>query len=91
MKLTPYQKLLKMGKEKVGELLSVPRSAEMKSKANHEISTLDVKIAEQHNKIEELASVYPIDFNKLIQTMDDLALAERRKGQLTKIVNEMFP
>jgi hypothetical protein len=91
MKLNAYEKMLRMGKEKVGELLAKPRAIEMRHKANHEISSLDVKIAEQQNNIEEIGSVYPIDFNKLIHAMDALGLAERRKAQLQKIVAEMFP
>lgn len=91
MKMTPYEKLLKIGKEKVQELLAKPRSLEMKHKAQHEISKLDVRIAEQENKIQEVASEYPIDFDKLIKTQDELAFAQRRKGQLEKIVAEMFP
>jgi hypothetical protein len=91
MKLTPYVKLLKMGKEKVQELLALPRSIEMKHKARHEISKLDVRIAEQENKIQDIGAEYPIDFDKLITAQDELALAERRKKQLAKIVAEMFP
>jgi hypothetical protein len=91
MSMTPYAKLLKMGKEKVQEVLAVPRSMEMKHKAQHEISKLDVRIAEQDNKIQEIGSEYPIDFDKLIKAQDELALAQRRKKQLQKIVAEMFP
>lgn len=91
MAMTPYEKLLKMGKEKVQELLAKPRAIEMKHKAQHEVSKLDVKIAEQENKIQDIASEYPINFDKLIAAHDELALAGRRKGQLEKIIAEMFP
>ena len=91
MKLTPYQKLLKMGKEKVEEAMSGPRAAEMKSTAHMQIAKLDVKIAECENKIATLASVYPIDFDKLIAAQDDLALTARKKKQLETVVDEMFP
>ena len=91
MKMTPYAKLLKMGKEKVKELLATPRSIEMKHKAAHEVSKLDVKIAERENEIQEIGSEYPIDFDKLIRAQDDLALTKRRKKQLETIIVEMFP
>lgn len=91
MALTPYERLLKMGKEKAQELLAKPRAIEMKHKAQHEISKLDVSIAEQESKISTIASEYPIDFDKLIKAQDELALAERRKKQLQNIVQEMFP
>jgi len=91
MKLTPYQKLLKMTKEAKDTVLAIPRAAEMKLKAQHEISKLDVSIAEQEGKIQELTSVYPLDFDKLIKAQDELALSERRKRQLEDIVKDMFP
>lgn len=91
MKLTPYQKLLKMGKEKVEEALSAPRAAAMRSKAASEIANLGVKMAEQETQIAELASVYPIDFDALIKAQDGLALDKRRQKQLETIVEEMFP
>jgi hypothetical protein len=91
MKMTPYAKLLKMGKEKAQELLAVPRAAEMKQKALHEISKLDVQMAEKENNIQQISSEYPINFDKLIQAQDDLGLFQRRKRQLESIVKEMFP
>lgn len=91
MKMTPYEKLLKLGKEKVQELLAKPRAIEMKSKAEHEVSKLDVKCAELENKLQDIGAEYPIDFDKLIKTQDELALTQRRKTQLRKIIVEMFP
>ena len=90
-KLTPYAKLLKLGKEKTQELLAPARAIEQKHKAQHEISKLDVSIVELETKITEAASEYPIDFNKLIKAQDELALATRRKKQFESIVAEMFP
>jgi len=90
-KLTPYAKLLKMGKEKATELLAPARASEQKHKAHHEISKLDVTIVELETKITEAASEYPINFDKLIKTQDELALAARRKKQFETIVAEMFP
>ena len=91
MKLIPYRDLLKAGKEGVQELLAAPRSLEMRKKAELEVSKLDVRMAEKENEIQEIASEYPIDFNKLIAAQDDLALSKRRKKQLETIVEEMFP
>jgi|SRR5579859_797190 len=90
-KMTPYAKLLKMGKEKVQEALAPVRAGEMKHKALHEISKLDVNIVEFQSKINEAASEYPINFDKIIKAQDELALAGRRKKQLETIVAEMFP
>lgn len=91
MTLKPYKDLLAMGKEKLQEMMALPRAMEMKSKAQHEISKLDVKMAEMEGKISDIAATYPVDFDKLIAAQDELALATRRRGQLVEIVGQMFP
>ena len=39
----------------------------------------------------EIASTHPVDFDRMIKALDELALMERRKKQFEKIKNEMFP
>jgi len=91
MKLTPYSKLLTLSKEGKEQSLAPSRAAEMKQKALHEVSKLDVAIAEKESAIKEAVSVYPLDFDRVIKAQDDLALSERRKRQLNELVAELFP
>jgi hypothetical protein len=91
MKLTPYAKQLSTSKEEKQKALAAPQAAEMKQKALHEISKLDVQITEKQSAIIELTAKYPLDFDALIRAQDDLALAERRKRQLGDIISELFP
>jgi len=91
MKLTPYAKVLKLGKEAIQEALAPLRALEMKKQAELEIAKIDGKMVEHDSKIQELCSVYPIKFDSLISALDERALLERRKSQFAAIIKEMFP
>ena len=90
MALLKYKDVLILCKEKVKEALAPLRAREMKKKAELEICKIDSSIAEKEQKIQEIASEYPIDFHKMIDAIDDLDLIKRRKEQFEQIINEMF-
>jgi uncharacterized coiled-coil protein SlyX len=60
------------------------------SKEKIEISKLEEQIANQECKITEIAAEHPINFDKLIESLDELKLAERRKEQLKTIIDDLF-
>jgi len=91
MKLTPYKELLVMGKEAINAALAPVRTMSAKKKAELEIAKLDERIATLEPELNELCSVKEINFDKIIDKLDEIALAERRKKQFEKIVTEMFP
>lgn len=91
MKLTAYEKVLKLGKEKIQEALAPVRSREMRKKAELEMCQIESKMIEQESKIQEICGSYPIDFEKLIKASDELSLLERRKKQYGQIIEQMFP
>ncbi len=90
MALIKYKELLVLAKDKIKEVMAPLRAREMKIKAELEIAKLESTIAEKEQKIQEYASEYPINFDKLIDALDDLELTQRRKEQFGKIVEEMF-
>lgn len=90
MSLLKYRDVLTLCKEKVKEAMAPLRAREMRKKAELEICKLESTIAEKEQKIQEYASQYPIDFDKLIDAIDELELTKRRKEQFEKIVEEMF-
>lgn len=90
MKLIPYKKILKMGKEKIQDALAPIRANQAKKQGELEIAKLEEVIATQESKIQEICSEHPLDFNNLIEAQDRLALNERRKKQLEKIIKELF-
>lgn len=91
MKLTPYKKLLIMGKEAVDACLAPVRANSAKKKAELEIAKLEERIATLDSDLNTFCSEKDINFDKVINKLDEIALAERRKKQFTKIIDEMFP
>lgn len=91
MELKPYRKIITMAKEKISEALAPIRAMQVKKQAEIESAKLEEKIITQKVKIEEISSEYPVDFNKLINALDDLAINERKLGQFETILKEMFP
>lgn len=91
MKLTPYQTILTMSKEAIDKGLAKVRANSAKKKAELEIAKLEEKVATIEKEVDELCSTKEINFDKIIDKLDELALAERRKEQFQKIIEELFP
>lgn len=91
MKLPAYKDVLKMAKEKIDDSLAPVRAMRAKKQAELEMAKVDEKIATAEAKIHETCCDKEIDFSKLIDMQDQLALLERKKKQYQKILNEMFP
>lgn len=90
MALMKYKDILVLAKEKIKEVMAPLRAREMKKKAELEACKLDSTIAEKEQKIQEYASEYPIDFDRMIDAIDELELVKRRKEQFENIIEEMF-
>jgi two-component sensor histidine kinase len=90
-KLTPYTKLLKMGREAVDSALAPIRANSAKKKAEHEMAKLEERIATMESEIHTKCSEKELDFDSIINSLDEIALAERRKAQFERIIGEMFP
>lgn len=90
MALLKYREILVLAKEKIHEAMAPLRAREMRKKGELEACKLESIIAEKEQKIQEYASTYPIDFDKLIDAIDELELVKRRKEQFDKIIDEMF-
>jgi hypothetical protein len=91
MQLTPYAKLLTMAKDAVNATLAPARAKSQKLKAQLEVSKLEERCASLETEITENCSEKELNYDVIIDKLDELALAERRKEQLTKIINELFP
>lgn len=90
MSLLKYKDVLLLCKEKVKEAMAPLRAREMRKKGELEICKIDSDILEKEQKIQEYASEYPINFDRLIDALDELELIRRRKEQFEKIIEEMF-
>ncbi len=90
MALIKYHEVLTYAKDKVKECMAPLRAREMKKKAELEVAKIEGFIAEKEQIIQEEASKYPINFDKLLEAIDDLELTKRRKDQFNNIIAEMF-
>lgn len=90
MSLLKYKDVLILCKDKIKEAMAPLRAREMRKKGELEVCKIDSDIAEKEQKIQEYASEYPINFDKLIDALDELELVKRRKEQFEKIIDEMF-
>lgn len=90
MKLTPYKKILGMAKEAIDKTLVPVRAAQAKKQGELEMMKLEEKILTKQTEITELTTSNPLNYDKIISALDDLALLERRQKQFGKIIGELF-
>jgi hypothetical protein len=90
-KLTAYKRLLTMGKEAVDATLAPVRAFSAKKKAELEMAKIDERIATLESELTVTCAEKDINFDRIIDKLDEIALAERRKEQFGKIIEEMFP
>jgi 5'-3' exonuclease len=91
MKLTPYKKLLTMTKEAIDAVLVPVRSRAAQKQAELEMIKLEEKLATIESNLSVECSKKEINFDRIIEKLDEYALAERRKKQFERIISEMFP
>jgi 3-isopropylmalate dehydratase small subunit len=91
MKLKPFKDLIAMSKEKLDEALAPIRARQVKTQAELKLAEIDEKIVTKETEVQELCTGKSIDFEKLLKTLDDIALLERRKKQYDKVLSELFP
>jgi len=91
MKLLSYKEYLAMSKDKINETLAPSRAVKAMKQAELKVAEMDEKIASQEARIQEYCTWQDLDFESILNSLDELALMERRKGQLVTIINSMFP
>ena len=91
MELPAYKDALKMGKEKLGEMLVPVKATRAKKQAELEMCKLDEELATKQADLHEECCKEDVSFPKIIEMQDAIALLERKKKQYQKILDEMFP
>jgi hypothetical protein len=91
MQLKPLSEILALSKEKLDEAMAPIRARQVKAKADLESSKLSEKLVTLERQIHEACSKSDIDFAKVCDLMDEVALTERRIQQLGEIVAQLFP
>ena len=91
MKLKSYKEMLTSGQAAIDKALAIPRAAKAKKEAELKIVTIDEQVVTQELKIAELASQTKLDYDKIIDAQDELALLIRRRAQFEELVVQLFP
>lgn len=90
MSLMKYKDVLALCKEKIDMMMVPLRVSQMRKEGELEICKIDLEIAAQEQHIQEHTSEFPIDFNCIIESLDELELLKRRKEQFEKVIAELF-
>jgi len=91
LNLKPYSELLTMGKEALEASLAPKRAKSQHKKAELELAKLDETCATLEQKITESCSAKEINFNQVLEQMDELDLADRKRKQLEELLAQLFP
>jgi hypothetical protein len=91
MKLKPFSELVGKTKEVVDAALAPMRARQVKAQAELEMAKLDEKAITLEAEIQELCATKTIDFDKLLNKLDEVALIERRTKQYKRVLSELFP
>ena len=85
-----YKDLLSKGKEAVAALELPFKVKKEKKNLEMKILELEQSIANNELTVQEQKSASPINWDKLIQAIDKLALSNRELSQLQELEKEMF-
>lgn len=91
MELKPFKELIAMSKEKIDEALAPMRARAVKAKAELEMAKLEETRIKLEAAIQEMCVGKEIDFNTLLNKMDEYDLNERRLAQYGKVLGQLFP
>ena len=67
------------------------RARGIKAKAEMEMAKLEETLVTAETSITEMCAQREIDFQKLLDKLDDIALTERRLEQYKEVLNQLFP
>lgn len=91
MQLKPFKEIIGMSKDKLDAAMAPIRARKEKSKAEMEMAQLDADLLTLETKVHEMCIEKEIDFKKLLNTLDEIGLKERRKKQYQKVLQQLFP
>lgn len=91
MKLKPFKEIIAMTKELKDAALAPVRARQVKTQAELKMAEIEEKIITKETEVQEMCSEKVIDFDKLLNKLDEIALLERRQRQYKKVLGELFP
>lgn len=91
MHLTPYATLLSLPPEELQAKTATTQINHQKQRGLLRLAELDEQIANLENSVNQLCSSNMLSFDIIADSIDSLALTNRRREQLQCIINELFP
>lgn len=91
MQLKPLREMLAMSKEKIDEALAPMRARGIKAKAEMEMAKLEETLITAEQKIVEACTKKDINFEAILDQLDEVSLTERRIEQYKGLLNQLFP
>lgn len=91
MKLLPFSELVAMSKEKIDEAMAPIRARQVKGRAELEMAQLDADLLTKETSIQEMCTAKDINFPRLLDSLDDMNLLERRKIKYQEVLAQLFP
>ena len=90
MKLIPFRKALQMTKAAIDEALIPIRVSQAKKQGEMEMLKIDEQLLQKEVKLQEATVTHPINYDKIIELIDDIDMLTMRKEQFGKIISELF-
>jgi hypothetical protein len=90
MKLLSFRDALKKTKAQIDELMIPIRVKQAKLQGETEMAGLEEKMLNAEIRIQELCVASPINYTKILEQLDEMALLERRQKQFKKVIAELF-
>lgn len=91
IKLKSYSELVQMGKEAIDAALAPSRAKSQRKKAELVLAQMEETCASLEHKITEACSVKEINFDKVLDAVDEFELADRRRIQMEELLSQLFP
>jgi len=90
MKLLKYADLIAMSKELKDKALAPIRAKQAAVRFDAKLAELEEKKMDAEAKVQELCAVNPLDVDKLIDALDDIAILERRMVKVVAVKEQLF-
>lgn len=90
MKLLKYQEIISMTKELKDKALAPVRAKQASVRFDAKIAELEESQMNAEAKVQELCATHPLDVDKLVDALDDIALIERRIIKVQELKKELF-
>lgn len=91
MRLTPYSELIKLTPEQRDQKNSAAKINKQKQKGLLKVAELEERITTLEDEVVTLCSTTELDYDAIVNKQDELALANRRKEQFSKVIEQLFP